>query len=229
MKIFLKELSTKNKDFDFSETDDWLNQAVMDLDEKDNSPTAIGQFIKKNIPSTLKPERRPVAAHYSLRKVDDIYIAAGKIDTYCKLVCSRCANGFEHPISARFQSLFTQIPEMAGYKSKYIADKKNEDESGSSYSFQKSFKQNSHHFNLEDDSEDMEIDFLEEEFIDLALISKEQLRLRIPFQPLCKSGCKGICSNCGTNLNEGKCACNKILSANPFAALNKIKTKSQPS
>lgn len=47
----------------------------------------------------------------------------------------------------------------------------------------------------------------EEGFIDLAPIVREEGILAIPMQALCKPDCKGLCAQCGQNLNEGTCEC----------------------
>lgn len=36
---------------------------------------------------------------------------------------------------------------------------------------------------------------------------REEIVLGIPVQRLCHKGCRGLCSHCGTNLNEGDCKC----------------------
>lgn len=49
--------------------------------------------------------------------------------------------------------------------------------------------------------------------------------LNFPSRNLCREGCKGVCPNCGVNLNDGECDClaNKIGKNNPFAdLLNKL-------
>jgi uncharacterized protein len=56
-------------------------------------------------------------------------------------------------------------------------------------------------------SEDMEYIFFDGEEIDLQKILMEQVNLFIPFNPVCSPGCKGICPNCGVNLNYEKCQC----------------------
>ena len=51
------------------------------------------------------------------------------------------------------------------------------------------------------------------------------LLLEIPLIPLCDDDCKGLCSTCGANLNEGPCGCapgddaDFEMAKNPFAAL----------
>jgi uncharacterized protein len=44
-------------------------------------------------------------------------------------------------------------------------------------------------------------------FIDLSPIVREEGVLAVPIQVLCQPECKGLCSICGQNLNEGTCDC----------------------
>jgi uncharacterized protein len=60
---------------------------------------------------------------------------------------------------------------------------------------------------LED--EELEYIFYENDQIDLEKILIEQVNLFIPFKPICKADCKGICPSCGANLNQGPCACDQ--------------------
>ena len=46
--------------------------------------------------------------------------------------------------------------------------------------------------------------------------------LDVPIIPLCTDDCKGLCTTCGANLNEGPCGCqheNDVNPNSPFAAL----------
>lgn len=46
------------------------------------------------------------------------------------------------------------------------------------------------------------------------------LLLEMPSRVLCKEDCKGLCAQCGANLNINACSCQKDLtSRNPFSAL----------
>ncbi|HHX08736.1 MAG TPA: DUF177 domain-containing protein [Chloroflexi bacterium] len=42
-------------------------------------------------------------------------------------------------------------------------------------------------------------------YIDLGIPFRDYLLLEIPMNSLCKPDCKGICLECGQNLNEGDC------------------------
>jgi len=58
---------------------------------------------------------------------------------------------------------------------------------------------------LKDDEMDME--FYKGEELDLRELIREQIMLNIPMQPLCDKNCRGICSQCGTDLNTATCNC----------------------
>jgi len=45
------------------------------------------------------------------------------------------------------------------------------------------------------------------ESIDLTGDIRETILLAFPSYPLCKDDCKGLCTQCGTNLNRKKCNC----------------------
>ena len=44
--------------------------------------------------------------------------------------------------------------------------------------------------------------------IDLSKIVEDAILINMPVNLLCKEDCKGICFNCGVNLNDGDCKCN---------------------
>lgn len=60
--------------------------------------------------------------------------------------------------------------------------------------------------------------------IDLTDMVIENLIVSMPLKPLCSEECKGLCLNCGSNLNESKCDC-ETDDINPkFAALKDLFT-----
>ena len=46
-------------------------------------------------------------------------------------------------------------------------------------------------------------------FIDLTPIMRDECLLGEPLQALCKPDCKGLCAQCGQNLNDGTCDCDQ--------------------
>jgi uncharacterized protein len=59
--------------------------------------------------------------------------------------------------------------------------------------------------------------------VDLDPILREQVLLELPEYPVCQEGCKGLCSACGKNLNEGECGCDRKVPDPRWAGLAKVK------
>ena len=47
----------------------------------------------------------------------------------------------------------------------------------------------------------------DDDWLDLAPLLREQTWVAIPMKPLCHSDCKGLCPQCGVNLNIESCTC----------------------
>jgi uncharacterized protein len=119
----------------------------------------------------------PVHLVADLRKDHDKVRIAGHVKTMLELACSRCLEGFRLPVNAAFDLLF--LPAAAEPASP--EQEVEEDDLGTSY--------------------------YRDGVIDLAEIVREQLYLALPMKPLCQEGCRGLCPECGTNLNTGACDC----------------------
>jgi len=72
-------------------------------------------------------------------------------------------------------------------------------------------------------TEDLEIVYYDGEVIDLDPMIAEQIILQIPMKVLCGESCRGLCPQCGANLNMGGCDCRKDFIDPRWAALKKIK------
>lgn len=54
---------------------------------------------------------------------------------------------------------------------------------------------------------DLDVSFYQNERIELDELVLEQLELSLPIRILCQNDCKGLCAQCGTNLNGESCNC----------------------
>ena len=43
--------------------------------------------------------------------------------------------------------------------------------------------------------------------LDLTELLRQQVALSLPLRPLCKPDCRGLCPNCGKNMNREQCTC----------------------
>ncbi len=56
-------------------------------------------------------------------------------------------------------------------------------------------------------NEDLGVSSYDEEEIDFASLVHDEVFLELPMNPVCTEKCAGLCPQCGTNLNEGRCSC----------------------
>ena len=108
--------------------------------------------------------------------------------------CARCLEEFELPLSATFAALY--VPATA---EDMVSSRAHRAE-----------------------SESQRVMYYSGGVVDLTEQILEALSLAVPMKPLCRPDCKGLCANCGKNLNEGSCGCAKSVDFNrPFQGLFK--------
>lgn len=73
--------------------------------------------------------------------------------------------------------------------------------------------------------EDLDVFAYDGEHVDLEPLIREQLVLAVPYAPLCREECKGLCPQCGVDKNVERCSCEKPLDPR-FAALKGLKLPS---
>lgn len=71
--------------------------------------------------------------------------------------------------------------------------------------------------------DDLDLSYYEGEEVDVSPLMGEQLVLALPTQPLCGEGCKGLCQQCGANLNAGPCGCREERGDPRLAVLRGLK------
>jgi uncharacterized protein len=143
-------------------------------------------FLRELDPSAFAGEDEdyrivaPVRLAFTIYKDKDRFRLAGTVATSLELRCSRCLEPFPLPVNAPFDLRY--LPDGTG-----LPDR--EDEDGA----------------VRDD--DVSATFYRDETIDLGALMREQFYLALPMKPLCREDCKGLCAQCGTNLNTDTCDC----------------------
>lgn len=228
MKVYLSEITDQETRLSFSEKEEWVKQAVSKTDEAAGLPF------------------RKINTSLQLRKVDNVVVVAGEIHTEINLLCSRCACVFTQPCHIQFSSLYSRDPILAGVA--YMQQEGEESAKPKGQTHGKArhahdFSQDSSIPEAEEENEtslelkrqesatsswsetngDLDITYLSEDYIELGELITEQLQFQIPFQPLCKKDCKGICIQCGEDKNLGNCHCKPIPKNSPFAVLQNLK------
>lgn len=77
---------------------------------------------------------------------------------------------------------------------------------------------------LELNADDLDFTFYEGNEINLATLINEQIVLALPTNYFCSQQCKGLCPQCGLNLNKSSCSCrHEMPPDSPWAALKNLK------
>ncbi|HEX4209580.1 MAG TPA: DUF177 domain-containing protein [Candidatus Binataceae bacterium] len=75
----------------------------------------------------------------------------------------------------------------------------------------------------EERGDDLEFATYSGDEVDLAPLIQEQVLLALPTRPLCKEDCRGLCPQCGINLNEHQCDCRAGQLESRLAVLRTLK------
>jgi uncharacterized protein len=70
---------------------------------------------------------------------------------------------------------------------------------------------------------DLSIGFYRDGEIDVDDVVREQVELAVPMARVCREDCKGLCPECGANLNEAPCGCAGEHSDPRWGALKDLK------
>ncbi len=74
--------------------------------------------------------------------------------------------------------------------------------------------------------QEQDVPCLEGTFLDCEALIYAQILMDWPFKVLCKEDCKGLCPNCGKNLNDGPCDCEETPKDPRMAAISDLFKKS---
>jgi uncharacterized protein len=138
----------------------------------------------------------PVRLEFDIYKDKDQFRLTGRVQATLELTCSRCLEPFRWPVDSAFDLRYQPHTANTG-----------EDE-------------------REIEEDDLTTAFYENETIDLGQLMREQFYLSLPMKPLCEHACKGLCPQCGTNLNRGTCSCTRDWDDPRLAVLKTLKKDS---
>ena len=108
---------------------------------------------------------------------DEAFGLAGRVTTRLRMDCSRCLEPFDVPVDAAFDLRYVSQAENAGDGEMEVGE------------------------------DELATAFYREGMVDLIDLMREQFVLALPMKPLCAEACRGLCADCGTNLNTTQCGC----------------------
>ncbi|MDR2573627.1 MAG: DUF177 domain-containing protein [Desulfovibrio sp.] len=138
---------------------------------------------------------KPLAASVTVIPSEEGCLVRGRLTGAVVVPCNRCAEDTPVSLAADFEE-FESLPPAAG-------------QGGGGDSGEES------RIVMRDDLP----------VLDLGAICWEEFLLALPFAPLCRVDCKGVCPTCGANLNNGGCACSPAEPDPRLAALRNLKIR----
>ncbi len=114
----------------------------------------------------------PVQIDVRLESVVEGVLVTGSVSGTATGACVRCLDPVELDVDARFQELFAYTDRAA------------------------------HHHEVAGDSDEDDVYELVDDLVDLEPVLRDALVPTLPFQPVCRDDCPGLCAQCGLRLAE---------------------------
>jgi len=131
-------------------------------------------------------------ARFSLKKVGSTVFLTGDVDGKIELVCARCGKSYPLAVGASLKLDINELSALAKEDEKELS------------------------------SGDLDVEFYQDDTIDLSSILREQLILQVPMKPLCSENCKGLCPQCGQDKNVAECSCSPDTGHPGLSALGEL-------
>lgn len=126
---------------------------------------------------------QPVELDLRLESVVEGVLATGTVEATASGVCVRCLDDLGVALEVGFQELFA-YPERAAHHSK-VAGPAARKGSGK---------------DIETDEDEQHV--LDGDLMDLEEVVRDAVVTTLPFQPVCRDDCPGLCSECGARLAD---------------------------
>jgi uncharacterized protein len=134
----------------------------------------------------------PVRGQASLVRTGPGILANCQFETALAGECARCLEATTTPVSGRFQEEFVPTVDVRTGVP------------------------------LPDEVESEAFPIGEDHVLNLGEAIRQHVLMAAPLQPLCRPDCRGLCPECGHNLNEGACGCAPVTAGSPFNALRQL-------
>ena len=126
-------------------------------------------------PVTVSMDVEKASSAGSAQAAGNVFRVVGRASTRLELDCGRCVEPFEMPVEVSFDLRYVPAEHNAGEGEREI------------------------------DEDDLTTAFYREGMLDVTDLLREQFQLALPMKPLCSTACRGLCLECGANLNRTAC------------------------
>ena len=153
----------------------------------------LGGDIQQRAPLKTAGRAELVEEHHGKHQIIKDIRLRGDLATSLELVCARCLEPVQQDVKRSFELLYRPVGVDAGRDELSVTDA------------------------------EAEIGYYQGQGILLEDVLREQLLLALPLKITCREDCRGLCPQCGVNLNQHQCSCVTTLPDPRWSVLEEIR------
>jgi uncharacterized protein len=155
----------------------------------------LGPEVRQRTPLKTSGRAELVEEHHGKHQVIKDIRLRGRLSAGLELQCARCLDPVPQQVDRQFELLYRPLGVDAGRDELSVTDA------------------------------EAEIGYYQGEGILLEDVLREQVLLALPLKATCREDCKGLCPQCGKNLNQEACSCRAPVEDPRWEALKDIRDR----
>lgn len=153
----------------------------------------LGGEARQRTPLKTSGRAELVEEHHGKNLVIKDIRLRGRLSAGLELQCARCLEPVRQEVQRDFELLYRPLGTDAGRDELSVTDA------------------------------EAEIGYYQGEGLLLEDVLREQVLLALPLKIVCRQDCKGLCPQCGKNLNQEQCSCSNEVEDPRWAALKEVR------
>ena len=155
----------------------------------------LGEELRQRTPLKASGRAELVEEHHGKHQVIQDIRLRGRLSAGLELQCARCLEPVPQEVKREFELLYRPLGADAGKDELSVTDA------------------------------EAEIGYYQGEGLALEDVLREQILLALPLKVTCRADCKGLCPQCGKNLNREQCSCSTEVEDPRWAALKDVRER----
>ena len=155
----------------------------------------LGVDARQRTPLRASGRAEVVEEHHGKHEVIQDIRLRGHLETELDLQCARCLEPVKQDVERDFELLYRPLGIDAGRDELSVTDA------------------------------EAEIGYYQGGGLLLEDVLREQVLLALPLKITCRADCKGLCPQCGKNLNQEQCSCSIEIEDPRWAALKEVRSR----
>ncbi len=155
----------------------------------------LGIDARQRSPLRASGRAEVVEEHHGKHEVIQDIRLRGHLETELDLQCARCLEPVKQDVKRDFELLYRPLGIDAGRDELSVTDA------------------------------EAEIGYYQGGGLLLEDVLREQVLLALPLKITCRADCKGLCPQCGKNLNQEQCSCSIEIEDPRWAALKEVRSR----